>query len=74
MILLEETANLDITAIISDTINSLFSTLFSSIDNSIYSILDDITFVDSTIISDNVYKNLLGLSFGLLESFKMIEN
>lgn len=57
-----ETTNLDITTIISDTINSLFSTLFSSIDNSIYSILDDITFVDSTIISDSVYKSLLGLS------------
>ncbi len=62
MIFLEETANIDISAVISETINSLFSTLFSSIDNSIYSILDDITFIDSTIISDGVYKSLLGLS------------
>ena len=59
---MEETTDLDITTIISETINSLFSTLFSSIDNNIYSILDDITFIDSTIISDSVYKSLLGLS------------
>ena len=36
----------DITQIIIDTINSIFETLFSSIDNNLYSILDDITFID----------------------------
>lgn len=59
---MEETTNVDIGSIISETINSLFSNLISSIDNNIYSILDDITFIDSTIISDNVFKNLLGLT------------
>ena len=57
-----ENSTLDITSIITDTINSLFADLFSSIDNSIYYLLDDITFIDTGIISDNIFKNILGLS------------
>lgn len=57
-----EESYIDINSIITDTINSLFSSLFSSIDNSIYAILDDITFIDTTIISDDVFKNILGAS------------
>jgi hypothetical protein len=47
---------------ISTTINSLFSSLFSSIDNNIYSILDDIVFVDSDILKDNFMNSFLGTS------------
>lgn len=47
---------------ISTTINSLFSSLFSSIDNNIYSILDDIVFVDSDILKDNFMSSFLGTS------------
>lgn len=57
-----DNSSIDINSIITDTINSLFSDLFSSIDNSIYYILDDITFIDTSIISDKVFKNILGLS------------
>lgn len=57
-----ETSNLDINSIITDTINTLFADLFASIDNSIYALLDDITFIDTDIISDNVFKSILGLS------------
>ena len=35
-----------ITQIILNTINTLFSSLFSSIDNNIYSVLDDIIFIN----------------------------
>lgn len=47
---------------ISDTINSLFSSLFSSIDNNIYSILDDIVFIDSDILKDNFMVSIFGTS------------
>ncbi len=52
----------DITQIIIDTINSIFETLFSSIDNNLYSILDDITFVNSSILQDKNFENLFGTS------------
>ena len=37
----------DITQVIINTINSIFETLFASIDNNLYSVLDEITFVNS---------------------------
>lgn len=52
----------DITQIIIDTINSIFETLFSSIDNNLYSILDDITFINSDILQDKNFENLFGTS------------
>ncbi len=52
----------NITQTIIDTINSIFEMLFSSIDNNLYSILDDITFVDSAILQDNNFENLFGTS------------
>lgn len=51
--------------IIIDTINELFSTLFSSIDNSIYSLLDNITFINESILSDNLFDKSLNSVFGL---------
>lgn len=47
---------------ISATINSLLSSLFSSIDNNIYSILDDIVFIDSDILKDNFMISIFGTS------------
>lgn len=52
----------NITQTIIDTINSIFEMLFSSIDNNLYSVLDDITFVDSGILHDNNFENLFGTS------------
>lgn len=52
----------DITQIIINTINSIFETLFSSIDNNLYSILDDITFINSDILQDKNFENLFGTS------------
>ena len=50
----------EIIELITKTINSLFTTIFSSIDNNIYSNLDNITFIDSKIINNNTFQNLLG--------------
>lgn len=44
------------------TINTLFSSLFSSIDNNIYSVLDDIVFINTDIIQDSFISNILGTS------------
>lgn len=52
--------NLNITEVIFETINSLFSNLFSSIDNSLYPILDDITFIDTDILTNSPLEQLLG--------------
>ena len=40
----------DITQIIIDTINTIFENLFSSIDNSLYEVLDKVTFISSNIL------------------------
>ena len=52
----------DVTQIIIDTINKIFETLFSSIDNNLYSILDNITFISSNILNDSNFETLFGTS------------
>lgn len=47
---------------ISETINSLLSSLFSSIDNNIYSVLDDIIFIDTDILNDKFISSIFGTS------------
>lgn len=54
--------NTDITQIIIDTINTILGNLFSSIDNNLYSLLDDIAFIDSSILHDNNFENIFGTS------------
>lgn len=49
-------------SIISSTINEMFYNIFSSIDNSIYSVLDDFTFISSDILSDKYFSNIFGSS------------
>ena len=53
---------LNITDIISNTINTIFSNLFSSIDNSLYGILDDITFINTSIFNDSYFGKIIGTS------------
>ena len=48
--------------VITQTINTLFKNLFSSIDNNIYATLDDITFIGSDILNDNFSAKVLGTS------------
>jgi len=56
-----ETTN-NITQIIIDTINKIFETLFSSIDNNLYFLLDDITFISTDILNDKNFENIFGTS------------
>lgn len=57
-----ESSKINVAEIITKTINSLFENLFSSIDNNIYNILDDITFIDSDILKDTYFSSIFGTS------------
>lgn len=63
---MEEASSL--TNSIIQTINSIFQTLFSSIDNNIYKVLDDLVFIDSDILSSSIFEKIFGTntSNGLL--------
>ena len=50
----------NITQIIIETINTILQNLFSSIDNNLYKILDDIIFINQNIISDSFFEKILG--------------
>lgn len=52
----------DITANIISTINTIFENLFSSIDNSLYEILDDLIFINTDILSDKYFGKIFGTS------------
>ena len=52
----------NITSSIINTINTIFTNLFSSIDNNIYNVLDDITFISSDILYDSYFEKILGTS------------
>lgn len=51
-----------ITDIIISTINTLFENMVSSIDNQVYSILDNLAFIDTNFLSDNKFENIFGTS------------
>ena len=46
--------------IIIQTINQIFSTMFSSIDNNLYGNLDNLVFIKNDILNGSIFKNLLG--------------
>ena len=50
----------NITAIITTTINTLIQNLLGSLDNSLYQILDNITFINSDIVNSSLFQRLLG--------------
>lgn len=55
---MEEQTNF--TEIILNSINELFSMIFSSIDNTIYSTLDNLTFISKDILYDGNFQKILG--------------
>ena len=50
----------DITTNIINTINTIFENLFSSIDSSLYEILDNLVFIDKSILTDKYFDKLFG--------------
>ena len=65
---IDNSAMTNIPDIIMSTINTIFEKLFSSIDSSLYVILDKITFIDETILNDSYFNSIFGgsTSEGLL--------
>lgn len=53
---------INIAEVIISAINTIFQTIFSSIDNSLYSILDSITFIDIDILKSSYFQNIFGTS------------
>lgn len=52
----------EITANIINTINTIFENLFSSIDNNLYKILDELIFVNEDILNDKYFSKIFGTS------------
>lgn len=50
----------DLTQSILNTINQIFSNLFSSIDNSMYGSLDDLAFINTDILHDTFFEKIFG--------------
>lgn len=55
----------DYSQIILDTLNKLFGNLFSSIDNTLYSLLDKIVFIDKSLISEMFFDKALGSIYNI---------
>lgn len=53
---------INITELIINAINTIFQTIFSSIDTNLYSVLDDIAFVDTSILDNSYFRNIFGTS------------
>ena len=54
--------NNTITETIISSINTIFEQIFGSVDNSLYSTLDNITFINSDILKNNYFEKILGTS------------
>lgn len=52
--------NSNLTTSIIETINSIFETLFSSIDTTIYSVLDELTFINKNILNNSIFQKIFG--------------
>lgn len=52
----------DVTTSIINTINTIFDKMFSSIDEKLYEVLDDLTFISSNILEDKHFGKILGTS------------
>ena len=58
-------SQIDYTSIIIETINSLFSSLLSSINNSLYSLLDELAFINTSIIDNSFFEKVFGNGFNV---------
>lgn len=55
-----EEEKINLTDAIYQSLNDIFSNLFSSIDNSIYSLLDNLCFIDTDILNNSAISKLVG--------------
>lgn len=55
-------SNINLAEVITTTINTILQSLFSSIDTTLYSVLDDIVFIDESIVQNSFFEKMLGSS------------
>ena len=53
--------NSNMSQVVIDTINTIFSNLFKSIDANLFKILDDLTFINSNILQDKYFGKIFGI-------------
>lgn len=53
-----------ITNTIMGTINEIFYKIFASIDNDLYAVLDDFTFINTSVLNDSLFHKIFGISAG----------
>ena len=58
-------SQIDYSKIIIETLNTLFSNLLSSIDTTLYSLLDNIVFIDTDIVENSFFNNVFGSAFNI---------
>ena len=51
-----------VTDTIMSSINTIFEQIFGSVDNNLYTTLDNITFISSDILKNNYFEKILGTS------------
>ncbi|MGN1300621.1 MAG: hypothetical protein ACI4VC_04690 [Clostridia bacterium] len=56
---------IDYSQIIIETINKLFTKLFSSMDKSLYSLLDKTVFINDSILSDSFFDKIFNYKYGI---------
>ena len=54
--------NSNMSQVVIETINTIFSNLFKSIDTNLFKILDNLTFIDSSILNDKYFGRIFGTS------------
>lgn len=54
--------NVNISEIVINTINTIFGNLFSSIDEKLYEVLDNLTFINSDLLNDKYFGKIFGTS------------
>lgn len=52
--------NTNMSQVVINTINSIFSDLFKSIDTNLFKVLDDLTFINSNILNDKYFGKIFG--------------
>ena len=60
------TVNTNFTSSVTDTFNHIFRTLLLSIDDTIYSLLDELAFIKENILENDLFEKLIDKTSGIL--------
>ena len=60
------TVNTNFTGSVTDTLNYMFRTILFSIDDTIYSLLDELAFIKENILENDLFEKLIDKTSGIL--------